>query len=291
MLEKAGFRVKVGGGGPMPRAALLRRARDVDGVLAMLSDRIDEAFLAACPRVRVVANYAVGHDNIDLEAARRHGVLVTNTPDVLTGATAELAWALILACARRVIEADAYTRRGRFRGWGPLLLLGRELSGKTLGIVGAGRIGRAVGRIGRAFGMKVVYAAWRGKGMPLDRLLRSADVVSVHVPLTAATRGLLDARRLALLKPTAIVVNTARGPVVDEGALVDLLRRGRIASAGLDVYAREPALHPGLKRLDRVVLLPHIGSATVEARAAMAVRAAANLVAGLRGRKPRDLLT
>ena len=280
-LEAAGIRVLEGGD-------LRRRAARADGLLCMLSDRIDGPFLDACPRLRAVANYAVGHDNIDLKAAAARGVRVTNTPGVLTRSTAELAWTLILACARRVIEGDRMTRSGGFRGWDPLLLLGMELKGRTLGIVGPGRIGAETARIGRAFGMRVVTT---GRGGGLSRLLGISDVVSLHVPLTPATRHLIDRSALARMKPGAILVNTARGPVIDEQALVRALRTGRIAAAGLDVYEREPALARGLARLPNVVLLPHLGSATREAREAMALRAAANLIAALEGRRPKDLLT
>ena len=257
----------------------------------MLSDRIDAAFLDACPRLRVVANYAVGFDNIDLKAASARGVMVTNTPDVLTRATAELTWALILACARRVPEGDRLTRAGKFRGWDPLLLLGRELGGRTLGIVGAGRIGRAVARIGEGVGMRVRVATRSTRPSAFRKFLAEADVVSLHVPLTPATRHLIARDALACMKPTAILVNTSRGPVVDEGALVEALRRRRIAAAGLDVYEREPRLARGLSCLPNVVLLPHLGSATRAARAAMAFRAARNVVDALAGRRPKDLLT
>ncbi len=273
----------------MSRRDLLRRARGVDGLLTMLSDRVDAELLDACPRLKVVANYAVGFDNLDLPAASARGVLMTNTPEVLTEATAELAWALILACARRVLEGDRLVRAGRFQGWDPLLLLGDSLGGKTLGILGPGRIGRAVACIGRGFGMKILTAG-RGDLKALDRLIRASDVLSLHVPLTEATRHLLGLRELARMKPGAILVNTARGPVVDEEALVGALRSGRLAAAGLDVYEREPRLARGLAGLRNVVLLPHLGSATVEARRAMALRAAGNLISALSGLRPKDLL-
>ncbi len=273
----------------MPRRELLRRARGMDGLLCMLSDRVDAELLDACPRLRVVANYAVGFDNLDLAAASARGVALTNTPEVLTGATAELAWALLLACARRVLEGDRLVRAGAFRGWDPLLLLGSGLEGKTLGIVGPGRIGRTVARIGRGFGMRILRAG-RGDPRGLARLLKASDVVSLHVPLTPATRHLIGKRELGRMKPGAILVNTARGPVVDEKALVEALRSGRLGAAGLDVFEFEPRLVRGLVRLPNAVLLPHLGSATREARRAMAVRAAENLIAGLSGRRPKDLL-
>ena len=290
-LETAGIRVAQGGTAPMDAGRLRKRAAGAAALLSMLSDRIDAAFLDACPDLRIVANHAVGFDNVDLKAAAARGVMVTNTPDVLTRATAELAWALILACARRVGEGDRLVRSGGFRGWDPLLLIGQELGGKTLGIVGAGRIGRAVARIGVGFGMRVRTATRATRPAAFRRFLAGADVVSVHVPLTVATRHLIGRDALARMKHTAILVNTSRGPVVDEEALVEALRRRRIAAAGLDVYEREPRLARGLAGLPNAVLLPHLGSATREARAGMALRAARNIVDGLAGRRPRDLLT
>jgi glyoxylate reductase len=291
VLEAAGIRVAQGGAAPMDRGTLRRRAAGADALLSMLSDPIDAAFLDACPALRIVANHAVGFDNIDLKAAASRGVMVTHTPYVLTRATAELTWALILACARRLPEGDRLTRSGGFRGWDPLLLLGQELGGKTLGILGAGRIGRTVARIGFGFGMRVRYATRATRPAAFGRFLAEADVVSVHVPLTPATRHLIARDALARMKPTAILVNTSRGPVVDEDALVEALRRHQIASAGLDVYEREPRLARGLSRLPNAVLLPHLGSATREARRAMALRAARNIIQGLTGQRPGDLLT
>lgn len=283
-LRARGFEVEQGVEGPMPRRTLLRRAALADGLLSMLSDRVDAELLEACPRLKAVANYAVGYDNFDLAAADARGVLLTNTPEVLTDATAELAWALILACARRIPEGDRLTRSGRFRGWDPLLLLGTQLRGKRLLVVGPGRIGRAVAGIARGFGMRVTLAG-RGR-LPLE----AADVVSLNVPLSPSTRHLIGRRELRRMKPTAILVNTARGPVVDEAALVEALRGRRILAAGLDVYEREPGLARGLARLPNAVLLPHLGSATLEARSAMGLRAARNLARALSGKRPRDLV-
>jgi glyoxylate reductase len=282
---------------PLGREELLEAVKGRAALLTQLVDRIDAQVLdAAGPVLKVVANYAVGYDNIDVAAARARGVVVTNTPDVLTDATAELAWSLLLAAARRVPEGHEMTRDGGFKGWAPLLLLGRGVTGKTLGVAGAGRIGRAFARMSKGFGMKVLYWSRRpseeleretgARRVDLETLLKESDYVSLHVPLTADTRHLIGARELAWMKPTAVLVNTARGPVVDEGALVAALESRRIFAAGLDVYEKEPALHPGLAGLPNVVLAPHTGSATVESRDRMSLLAAENLALVLQGRPP-----
>lgn len=282
---------------PAPRAEILRRVRGCAAMLAMLSDRVDNELLdAAGPSLRIVANYAVGYDNIDLAACRARGVRASNTPGVLTAATADLAWALILAAARRVVEGDRFVRQGRWKGWAPTQLLGLELNGATLGIVGAGRIGSAVARRGAAFDMRIVYSHPRANAeldatgsatrLELDELLTHSDVISLHVPMRPENHHLLDARRLGLLKPRAILVNTARGAVIDEAALVTALRERRFAAAGLDVFEREPALQAGLAELPNVVLLPHLGSATHATREKMATIAAENIIAVLRGGDP-----
>lgn len=273
-----------------------------DGAVTLLSDRIDEAVFAREPQLRVVANYAVGYDNIDVAAAARRGVAVCNTPDVLTHATADCAFALILAAARRIVEAADFVRAGRWQTWGPRLLLGQELHGRTLGIVGPGRIGTEVARRGTGFGMRLLGWSASGRLGPeaaglgmtavgLDDLLRRSDVVSIHVPLSDATRHLIGARELGLMRPTAILVNTARGPVIDQDALVRALAAGTIAGAGLDVTDPEPlpADHP-LVREPRAVVVPHIGSATVAARDRMATLAAAGVLAVLRGERPEHLV-
>jgi glyoxylate reductase len=284
---------------PMPRGELLRRVAGCDGLICMLADRIDAALLNAAPRLRAIANFAVGIDNIDLAAATARAIPVTNTPGVLTDATAELAWALILTAARRVVEGDRLVRRGAFTGWAPTLLRGIQLTGATLGLVGAGRIGTATGLRAGGFGMHIVYFDRHPSGpldaagarrVELDELLRAADVVSIHLPLTDETHHLIGARELALMKPTAILVNTGRGAIIDEAALVEALRNGRIAAAGLDVYEHEPALTPGLAELENVVLLPHVGSATVATRDRMAAMAAEGLVAILDGRRPENVV-
>jgi glyoxylate reductase len=249
---------------PPAREDLLARSAGCDGLVTMLTDRVDAELLdAAGPQVRIVANYAVGLDNVDLEECERRGITVSNTPDVLTDATAEMTIALMLALTRRVAEGDRFLRSGEAWQWAPTFMLGRGLVGLTLGIVGFGRIGQAVARLAQAHGMNVVHS------LPVDELLATADVVSVHVPLTDDTRHLIGERELGLMKPTAYLVNTSRGPVVDEAALARTLAEGRIAGAALDVFEREPDVEPTLLGLDNVVLTPHTASATQEAREAM----------------------
>lgn len=286
----------------LARSELLAGVEGAQAIVCTLTDRIDgEVMDAAGPGLVVISTCAVGFDNIDVAAATARGILVATTPDVLTAATAELTWALILAVARRVIEGDRMVREGRFRGWSPTMLLGLGLKGRVLGVVGMGRIGRAVARIGAGFGMEVVYvrrggplpadevsggleSSWRWAG-DLTRLLSSSDVVTIHVPLSEATRHLIAQRELAAMKPEAILINTARGPVVDEAALVAALRTGRLRGAGLDVYEREPELTAGLAELPNVVLLPHLGSATEETRRRMAEYAARNAIGAVFGRE------
>jgi glyoxylate reductase len=254
---------------PPSRDELLTRVAGCDGVMLMLTDRVDDELLdAAGPQLRIVANYAVGVNNIDVDACRRRGVVVANTPDVLTETTAELTIALILALLRRVAEGDRLIRRGERWIWAPNLMLGRGLGGLTLGLIGHGRIGQAVERLALAHGMQVVWTG-RGRGMSPHALLADSDVVSLHLPLTDETHHLIDAAALARMKPTAVLVNTSRGPIVDEAALVDALAAARIAGAALDVFEHEPEVHPGLLGLENVVLVPHLGSATEETREAM----------------------
>jgi glyoxylate reductase len=237
--------------------------------MLMLTDRVDDELLdAAGPQLRIVADYAVGIDNVDLEACRRRGVVVSNTPDVLTETTAELAIAILLALLRRVAEGDRLIRRREEWIWAPSLMLGRGLAGLTLGLVGHGRIGQAVERMALALGMEVVHSS-RSSGIPFDELLATADVVSLHLPLTDESRHLIDAAALERMKPTAVLVNVSRGPIVDEEALVAALSEGGIAGAALDVFEREPDVHPGLLALENVVLVPHLGSATEETREEM----------------------
>ena len=253
---------------------------EADAAITLLSDPITRRVLESNPNLRLVANYAVGTNNVDVEAARELGVIVTNTPGVLTEATADLTMALILAVTRRVIEGDAEVRRTLRCEWEPLHLLGTSLQGKRLGIIGMGRIGSAVAQRARAFGMEV---SGTRRGEPIDALLASSDIVSVHTPLTPETRHLIDRKALAATKAGAYLINTARGPIVDEAALAVALRDGVIAGAGLDVFEREPEVHPDLIGLDNVVLIPHLGSATVETRTAMGMLAVDNLVAFFAG--------
>jgi glyoxylate reductase len=270
--------------GPPPPAALRERAASADGLLTMLTDRVDAELLDACPRLRAVANLAVGTDNIDLDAAAERGVPVGNTPGVLTDATADLALALLLALTRRLPEGAARVREGRWGTWQPAQDLGSDLAGATLGIVGWGRIGQAVARRAEAFGMHVTHSS-RSSGVPLEQLLEQADAISLHTPLTPATRHLIDAAALARMKPSAHLVNTARGGIVDQAALREALIAGEIAGAALDVTDPEP-LPAGDPLLDapNLVVVPHIGSATAGTRARMAAMAVDNLLAALAGR-------
>jgi glyoxylate reductase len=283
---------------PMTTDELYAAVEGADAVVTLLHDRVDDAFLdAAGPSLRVVANVAVGYDNIDVPACARRGVVATNTPGVLVDATADIAMALILMSTRRLGEAERMVRAGGTWSWSMFFMLGSGLQGKTLGIVGLGQIGAATARRARAFGMRIAYAGRRradaaleselgAEMLDLDDLLAAADVVSVHTPLSDETRHLIDAPRLGLMKPTAHLVNTSRGPVVDEAALAAALGDGTIAGAGLDVFEHEPEIHPGLRGLENVVLIPHLGSATIETRTAMGVRAAENVVAVLAGEPP-----
>jgi len=287
---------------PLGREELLRLVADKHGVIGLLTDHIDAEFFNAAKELKGYANYAVGYDNIDLTEASARKIPVSNTPDVLTRATAELAWALLFATARRIVETDRHMRSGNWDGWGPLQFIGADVGGKTLGIVGPGRIGTAMALMSRGFDMRVVYASSSGRAnqvlddglgalnLSFDELLRESDFISIHCPLNQGTRHLFNARAFELMKPTAFVLNTARGPVIDEQALVRALKQGEIAGAGLDVYEFEPKMADGLAALDNVVVLPHIGSATVRARTDMAVLAAENLLAMLQGRPPKTCL-
>ena len=279
----------------LPAPSALREGLcQADAAIVTLGDRIDTETIHAATRLKILANYAVGYNNIDLTAAQQRGLVVTNTPDVLTDATADLTWALLLATARRVVEGDTLVRSGRWTGWSPTQLLGAEVSGKTLGIIGMGRIGQAVAHRALGFRMLVRYhtrSPLAASSLPrewehrsLRDLFGEADVVTIHVPLTSATHHLIGARELAWMRSTAFLINTARGPIVDEGALVDALKTGTIAGAGLDVYEQEPALHPALAQLKQVVLLPHLGSATLQARVQMGLVCLENIQAVLEGR-------
>ena len=285
-----------------PDAASLREAvAGMDGLISVVTDTIDAALLQAGSHLKVVANVAAGYDNVDVPAATRHGVVVTNTPGVVTESTADLTWGLLFAIGRRVAEADRYVRAGKWKEWRLMVLLGHDVHGSTLGIIGMGGIGQAVARRAAGFGMTILYhnrrrlpeevesklgATW----VELDELLQNADFVSVHTPLSAETRHLVGERELRLMKPTSYLINTSRGPVVDEEAVLRALQERWIAGAGLDVFEREPEVPQGLKELENVVLLPHIGSASVASRTRMAVMAAQSAVAVVQGQRPQHVV-
>ena len=284
----------------LTRDELLAAVAGRQALLTMLNDPVDDALLeTAGPNCRVVANYAVGFNNIDLHAATRRGIYVTNTPGVLTETTADTAWALMFAVARRIPEAQAHVRTGTWQGWAPLQYLGHDIHGATLAVIGAGRIGSAVAMRGTGFHMKLLYVNRHSrpdldragaKRVDLDTALSQADFVSLHVPLTPETHHLIGRAQIELMKPTAYLINTARGPVIDEQALVEALRARRIAGAGLDVYENEPALTPGLAELDNAVCIPHLGSSTEATRSRMSILAASNILAVLNGREPPNLV-
>ncbi|HYK84987.1 MAG TPA: D-glycerate dehydrogenase [Ktedonobacteraceae bacterium] len=288
-----------------PYEELLRRGPGHDYIYSLLTDNVDAQFLEACaasnPRLKMVANMAVGFNNIDVEAATRLGVAVSNTPGVLSDTTADLAFALLMATARRIPEAERFLRAGKYTGWGPLLFCGAEVHHSTLGLVGAGRIGKLVAQRASGFEMKVLYydvyrlppedeAKYHLTYLPLDDILRQSDFVSVHTPYMPSTHHLIGTRELQLMKPTAILINTARGPIVDEKALVKALQAGTIAGAGLDVFENEPAVEPELLTMENVVLLPHIASASLKTRTLMATMASDNIVAHYKGERPPNIL-
>jgi glyoxylate reductase len=288
-----------GPGRPTPQE-LQRAVADADGLVSLLTDRIDEALVAAAPRLRIVANVAVGYDNLDLPALSRRKIAATNTPGVLDETTADLAWALLMAVARRIVEADAFARSGKWRMWDLDQFCGADVWGKTLGVIGFGRIGQAVARRAQGFRMRVIYTSGhrvpaeieKGLGAEyrtLDALLAESDFISLHTPLNDATRHMISASQFAAMKPTAYIVNTSRGPVIDEAALIAALATGRIAGAALDVYEREPEIPDGLRR-PNVVMTPHIGSASIETRTKMAMIAVENIIAFFAGRRPPTIL-
>jgi glyoxylate reductase len=278
---------------------LIERLREgnYDALYCMLTNPIDAEVLDAAPALKIVANMAVGYNNIDVEEATRRRVAVTNTTGVLTDTTADFAWTLIMASARRLVESDRYLRAGKFHGWGPLMMVGHDVHGKTLGIIGFGRIGRAVAKRASGFDMKVLYhdkysadpdteRALNASNASMDELLSNSDFVTIHTDYNPDTHHLIGAPELARMKPSAHLINTARGPIVDEAALAAALKAGTIAGAGLDVYEREPDVHPGLLELENVVLAPHIASASLDTRNSMGLTAADNIVATLRGERP-----
>jgi glyoxylate reductase len=281
---------------PYSRQELLAAVADVDAIVCPLTDAIDAEVIAAAPKLRVVGNVAVGYDNVDVEAAASAGVAVCNTPGVLDETTADVAFGLVIAASRLFGEAERDLRAGRWQGWGITQYLGNDVHGATLGVVGFGRIGRAMARRAAGFGMRVLHNARRDTGEPgylasLDELLAEADAVSLHVPLSPSTRHLIGRRELALMRPTAVLVNTSRGPVVDEEALAEALESGRIFAAGLDVFEEEPRVHPRLLAAPRTVLLPHIGSGSRQTRTRMARLAAEGVRAVLAGERPDNLVT
>ncbi|AFH49889.1 Glyoxylate reductase [Ignavibacterium album JCM 16511] len=280
----------------MTRQELIKKVKDADAIISLLADKIDKAVIDRMKRCKIIANYAVGFNNIDIEYARRKDIIVTNTPDVLTDSTADLAMTLVLACARRLNEGEKLVRQRKFKGWRPKLLLGYELNNKTFGIVGMGRIGFAVAKRAYVFGCRIIYYSNKrnpdaenllnAKKVSLKSLMKNSDIISLHIPLTNKTKNLINSEMLDLMKRNAIFINTARGEVVDEKYLIEILRNRKIFSAGFDVYENEPDINPELLKLDNVVLLPHIGSATHESRNAMSELAAKNVIAVLSGKNP-----
>jgi len=288
--------------GVLPREVLLEKVKGKDGILCLLTDTIDrEVMEAVGPNLKVIANYAVGFDNIDVEEATRRGIMVTNTPGVLTETTADLTWALMMSIARRIVEGDKFVRAGKFRGWEPMLLLGTDVYGSTLGIIGFGRIGQAMARRASGFNMKVIYFDMqrapsqienelKASFRTLPELLREADFVTIHVPLTSETHHLIGEQELKMMKKEAYLINSARGPIVDEKALAQALKENWIRGAALDVFEREPEVEPELLELDNVVLTPHLGSASYATRTKMAIMAANNLVRALKREVPPNLV-
>ncbi|MDQ1274429.1 MAG: glyoxylate reductase [Planctomycetota bacterium] len=284
---------------PLTYDELMQESKGRDAMLTMLSDKMDARLIQEATNLKIIANYAVGYDNIDIKAASAKGVVVTNTPGVLTDSTADMAWALLFSVTRRIVEGDKLTRAGKFTGWAPMMLLGGDLVGKTLGIIGAGRIGTAMAMRSRGWCMKVLYTTQisrntvleemlGAKRVDLETLLKESDFISLHAPLSEKTKHLIGVKELSLMKRTAYLINTGRGAVIDEEALVYALKNKQIAGAGLDVYEEEPKLKPGLAVLDNIVLAPHLGSATVETRTKMSLMSAENIIAVLKKQKPNN---
>ena len=274
---------------------LKEKVKDIDALICLLTDNIDHEIIEAASNLKCISVYAVGYNNIDVETATKHGIVICNTPGVLTETTADLAWALIMSCARRIVEADCFVREGKFQGWEPMLMLGNDIFGKTLGIIGMGRIGRAVAHRALGFDMKVIYYDPQvdPESLPSDyvsvdltTLCQNSDFISIHTPLTPKTRHLIGEKEFNLMKPTAILINTARGPIIDEQTLISALKEHKIAGAGLDVYENEPVIPEELIKLSNVILLPHIGSASYETRTKMALLAAENAIAVIEGKNP-----
>ena len=296
ILKNAGLEIEIFPHNRIPKKEeIIAGVRDADALISLLADRIDKEIIDSAPKLKVIGNYAVGYNNIDVEYAKKKGIIVTNTPGVLTDATADLTFALILAAARRVVEGDKFIRQGKFNGWAPMLMLGKDVWGATIGIIGAGRIGQAVARRAKGFNMRILYYSRTrkeemdglgAKFVSLEELLRESNIITLHVPLTSDTRHLIDYKEFELMKEGAILINTARGEVVNEEAMLKALKSGKLFAAGLDVFYNEPNVNPELFKMDNVVLTPHIGSATERTRRKMAEMVCSDVVRVLRGEEP-----
>lgn len=284
----------------LSKKEIIQGLKGKDGLLCLLTDIIDKEIIESEPNLKMIANYAVGYNNIDVKTATKHKIPVSNTPDVLTDTTAEMAWALLFSVARRIVEADRFTRQGKFKGWAPMLMHGQDVTGKTLGVIGTGRIGTAFALKSKGFKMNILYydqvknkkieEELFAKKVELDRLLKESDFISLHVPLLPATHHLIGEKQLKMMKKTSILINTSRGPIVDEQALVKALKNNWIFGAGLDVYEHEPQINKELLKLDNVILQPHSASATTETRTKMAIIAAENIITGLKGEIPPNCI-
>lgn len=282
----------------LPKEKIIKGLKGKDGLLCLLTDSIDADVINSEPKLKMISSYAVGYNNIDIKAATKRGIPVSNTPGVLTDATSDMAWALLFSVARRIVEADKFTRAGKFKGWGPMLMHGQDVTNKTLGVVGAGRIGTAFALKSKGFNMNVLYVDEKknetlekevnAKKVTFDELIKKSDFISLHVPLIPSTHHLIGEKELEMMKKNAVLINTSRGPVVDEQALVFALKEKQIFGAGLDVYEHEPEIAKELKKLDNAIIQPHSASATIETRTKMAVMAAENMVAGLKGKVPNN---
>jgi len=296
LLKKEGFKLSIITEDESDREDFFNNIEDADAVISLINQKFNPYVIEKMKKCKIIANYGVGFNNIDVQYAKEKGIIVTNTPDVLTDSTADLTLALVLGCARKITEAEAFVREGKFLGWRPQLFLGTELKNKIFGVIGAGRIGSAAAIRAYSFGMKIIYYSKKenkllkkvakAKKVSLNSLLEKADFISLHVPLTSETYHLLNKEKLSLIKPAGVLINTARGEIVDEQELIELLKKKKISAAGFDVFENEPNLNPDLFKLDNVLLLPHIGSATIEARTNMALLAARNVAAVLKGKKP-----
>ena len=284
----------------LSKKEIIKGLKGKDGLLCLLTDPIDAEVIESEPKLKMIANYAVGYNNIDVKTATKHKIPISNTPNVLTDTTAEMAWALLFSVSRRIVEADKFTRNGNFNGWAPLLMLGRDISKKKLGIIGAGRIGASFAMKSKGFDMEILYSDKKtnkeleknlgAKKVKIETLLKESDFLSIHVPLTPKTTHLIGKKELKLMKKTSILINTSRGPVIDEKALVKALKENWISAAGLDVYENEPKITSELLELDNVVLQPHSASATIETRTKMAIMAAEDMISGLKGEKPKNCI-